>query len=83
MRYGKNVEKIKGEWYSSDALPGFSDNYDAFMRHGGTPEAAFETFTGKMAKSFGYDGVPEIVEMNPGYVEVIFTKKVKENDNQR
>ncbi len=81
-KFGNKVKKIKGLWtYNekgdmSDNLKTFLDNVDYL---GGTmkaEEAAFSTFTGKLAKKNGFSQV-KIITNDIDEVEVLFTKSTK------
>jgi hypothetical protein len=56
LYYRGKVKRIEAHW--TDVNPLMMDNYNTFTRTlsttGNESRAAYETFTGKMAKKFGY-----------------------------
>lgn len=71
--YGSNVKAILGNWGNS---AGMADNYSSFqaaVQAGQSPEeAAFNSFTGKMAARWGFTNAQVITDA-PGKVQVLFT----------
>ena len=73
----KNIKGINGTWIGTGDL---KDNFDSFVKSLGSmskEEAAFETFTGKMAKKHGYTNVEVNITLTAGTptkVSAVFTK---------
>jgi hypothetical protein len=72
--------KVKGNWKKLDIYSGGeSINLTIFKQKISekfTPmQAAFETPTGKILKSNGFDGIPEIIKNTPDEVVILFNKK--------
>ena len=74
-QFGPNVKGVRGTWIGGGEL---ADNFDSFKaaltKPGATPEqAAFETFTGKMAQRAGFTSA-KVVQNDAGKVVVEFRK---------
>jgi hypothetical protein len=72
---GVQVKQIRGTWLDGDG----SVNYDMFrqLRSGASPmtpqQAAFSTWTGQQAKSFGYTNITKLLDYDTE-VKVWFSK---------
>jgi hypothetical protein len=73
-QFGPNVKGVRGTWIGGGEI---ADNFDAFkaaLKAGATPEeAAFKTFTGKMARRSGFT-TAKVVQNDAGKVVVEFAK---------
>jgi hypothetical protein len=75
LRHGNTVKRIKARWTNNNEL--LRDNFDSFRsqtRALGDPNlAVWETFTGRMARQFGYTRA-RIISDNGNEVTVIFER---------
>ena len=76
---GDRVRGVYGSWFSADGFRSNLDSFNAAIQAGATPEqAAFQTFTGKMAHRSGFSKVESIRMIgtpdNYTTVYVLFTR---------
>jgi len=72
--FGTNVKAVRGTWIGGGGLSSNFDSFKSALAAGKPPEeAAFSTFTGTMAKRYGFTKAT-IVTNNPDKVEVEFTR---------
>ena len=72
--FGTNVKAVRGTWIGHGELSSNFDSFKSALAAGKSPEeAAFDTFTGKMAKRHGF-AKATIVTNTPEHVVVEFTR---------
>ena len=73
-QFGPNVKGIRGNWIGGGDIADNFNSFKAAVQAGATPaQAAFETFTGKMARRAGFTNV-KIVTNTDRRVVVEYTK---------
>ncbi len=74
MAIGHNVRRISGQWEPNQVLQGNLDTFNRLVQQGYSPdEAAFGTWTGKMARRLGFTEVTVEVDSGNQAVWALFT----------
>ncbi|GGL14215.1 hypothetical protein GCM10011588_30940 [Nocardia jinanensis] len=74
---GHHVRRIAGQWEPNEVLHGNLNTFDQLLQQGHSPqEAAFGTWTGKMARHLGFTEVTVEVDSDNRSVWALFTNRI-------